>query len=98
MARGQPVHLNTRSFTTKGAAAAHFKAMLARYRIGDRVNDGDGRDLAALLERHPERDEKVGSGISHFEVMAADYGTRCFRVVRHDGTGVDFSYPFCIAQ
>jgi hypothetical protein len=98
MARGKPINLGSRAFDTKGAATAHFKAMLARYGVGDRVDEVDSRDLSALLGRHPEYDEKVGSGIKHFEVMSADFGTRCFRVIRLDGTGVDFSYLFCIAQ
>lgn len=32
------------------------------------------------------------------EVMSAEFGTRCFRLVRVDGTGEDFSYPHCILQ
>jgi Protein of unknown function (DUF3223) len=98
LANGKSVQLSTRLFATKRDATAHFKAMLARYRVGDRVEDDDGKDLAALLMRHPEYDNKIGPGISHFEVMSADYGTRCFRVVRVDGTGISFSYPYCIVQ
>ena len=71
--------------------------MLGRYRPGDRVSDTDALDLAALLERHSEYAAKVGCGVEHFEVMMTEQGTPCFRVVRRDGTGTEFSYPHCIA-
>lgn len=96
MARGRPVKLDTREFRTKGEATAYFSSMLARYRPGDRVNDDDAKDLASLLKRHPEAKEKIGTGIEHFEVMSADYGTQCFWVVRSDKTMERFSYPRCI--
>jgi hypothetical protein len=96
MARGQPVNLATRSFPTKGQAAAFFKSMLNRYRPGDRVADDDAADLRSLLDRHPESARKIGSGIDHFEVMAAEYDTQCFCVVRTDMTRDDFSYRQCL--
>jgi hypothetical protein len=86
MARGRPVILNTRTFDKKGDASKYFAEMLSRYPPGDTVSEEDGRDLASLLERHPESVEKIGDGIHHFEVQAADYATQCFRVVRLDGT------------
>ncbi len=98
MARGKPVELATRSFNTQGEATAFFRGMLNRYKPGDRVTDEDGLDVAALLERHTEYVAKVGCGVSHFEVVMTDHGTQCFRVVRIDGTGTDFSYPHCISQ
>lgn len=30
--------------------------------------------------------------------MLTEHGTQCFRIVRIDGTGTDFSYPHCISQ
>jgi hypothetical protein len=70
--------------------------MLKRYQSGDRVNDEDGNDLASLLQRHPRAAEKIGSGIAHFEVMSAEYNSKCFWVVRTDETMERFSYPACI--
>ena len=52
--RSKPVELATRSFEKQGDATAFFKAMLNRYRPGERVSDEDGLDVAALLERHTE--------------------------------------------
>ena len=71
--------------------------MLNKYRPKQRVLESDAADLAALLQRHSEYENKVGVGIDYFEVMSAEFGTQCFRVVRVDGTGEDFSYSHCIA-
>lgn len=96
MARRHPIKLATRQFATKSETKAYFSAMLRRYKPGDRVNDEDGKDLAALLRRHPQAAEKIGTGIDHFEVMSAEYNTQCFWVVRTDETMERFSYPSCI--
>jgi hypothetical protein len=96
MPRGKRVVLDSRTFGTRQDALAHFKAMLARYRPEDTVDDADARDLNSLLQRHPELAEKVGVGIHHFEVMSADYGTKCFAVVQRNGTRIDFSYVVCV--
>ncbi len=96
MARGKPVELATRSFATQALATEFFKAMLRRYAPGERVSDADHLDLAALLERHDEYKQKIGCGLDHFTVMMTEYGTPCFRIVRTDGSGTDFSYRHCV--
>jgi hypothetical protein len=97
MPRGKPVVLERLSFPNQKEATALFRGMLNRYRPKQRVSDDDAADLAALLKRHSDYVEKIGVGIDHFEVMSAEFGTQCFRLVRIDGTGEDFSYPHCIA-
>lgn len=96
MARGNLVDLATINFPTQTAAADFFEEMLNRYGAGQRVDDIDALHLAALLERHTEYQDKVGVGVDHFEVMTTQHGTQCFRVVRTDSTGTDFSYLHCI--
>lgn len=93
MGRSKPVELATRTFEKQGDATIFFKLMLNRYRPKERVSNEDSLDLAALLERHSEYAAKVGCGVSHFEVMLTEHGTQCFRIVRIDGSGTDFSYP-----
>jgi hypothetical protein len=90
------VDLSTRSFDSQGKATDFFKAILNHYRPGDRVTGEDTLDIAALLARHPECATKVGVGVDHFEVMMTEHGSQCFRIVRTDGTGTDFSYLQCI--
>jgi hypothetical protein len=95
--RSKFVELDTRTFKTQSEATTFFREMLSRYEPGNRVNDEDSLDLAALLERHPNYVTKIGCGVDHFGVEKTQHGTKCFRVVRVDGSNTDFSYPKCIA-
>ena len=83
-------------FSSKVAAKQYFKQLLGGYNHGDRVSGDDALQLYALIERHPERDRKVGCGIDHFEVRQSEYGNNGFWLVRSDGTSTDFSYLSCI--
>lgn len=93
----KPVVIATRSFASQGEATTFFKEMLNSYKPGERVDEADFPDLSALLERHHEYTQKVGVGIDHFEVIMTDHGSQCFRVIRTDGTGTDFSYLTCVS-
>jgi hypothetical protein len=92
----KPFALETRSFSSKQDAYNFFRAMLHRYRPGDRVGADDANDLFALLKHHTEYEQKVGAGIDHFEVMRNQYGTQSFEIVRVDISRDDFSYKHCI--
>jgi hypothetical protein len=87
MPRGNPVVLATRSFANRKDATAFFRTMLNRYRPKQRVSDADAADLAALLTRHSEYEEKVGVGIDHFEVMSAEFGTQLSAVRAFETAG-----------
>jgi hypothetical protein len=100
---GKPrkIELETRSFEKAGDATAFFKEMLNRYGIGEKVSPEDAVDLSALVERHDERDEKIGAGIAGFEVNTPpddvpQFSQRCFWIVRNDGTKIDFSIGHCL--
>lgn len=88
------------SFKTKKAATEHFKSMLSRYCDDEIVSPSDLRDLLALLECHPERDQKIGRGVFGIQVCKnPDFpSTRCFWIYRVDGTDTDFSYLSCIKK
>ena len=100
MARGRKVRLETRTFDKFGDAQAFFKEILNRYPIGGLVIGTDKADLRALLKRHSEEAEKVGCGVDHFVVdngpPGHDIATRCFWIVRTDGSRIDFSYGHCL--
>lgn len=96
MARGKSVELDSIKFRTRTEALSYFKEMLSRYSPEDVVSDADGAILRSLIARHPEAAEKRGPGIHHFEVMSAEFGTKCFAIVRNNGTRIDFSYPICV--
>lgn len=83
-------------FEKKGDALAFLWAMLAKYKPGDQVAAADAEILKHALLRHPDATEKIGTGISSFEVRSADYGTQCFWVCRTDGSKERFSIKSCV--
>lgn len=98
----KPVHLpNGKNWRLQKEALGYFKAMLARYSIGDRVdNPTDHSDLSALLQRYdavlpPGEATKTGTGIAYFSKQrnsGEGWSTDGFHVHRTDGSSVDFSY------
>lgn len=93
----KPVELETRSFPNQKQAREFFQGILYRYESGIAIPDPDHSELAALVVRHPEASQKIGTGISYFTVMDAIHGTRCFSLHRIDGTSTDFSMRSCIS-
>ena len=79
----KPVTIGSLHF---GNAAAHLKAMLHKYDVGDKVSAADAEVLRAALARHPDADAKVRCGIANFSVRSADFGSKCFWVNRTDGS------------
>ena len=98
MGKARKITLATRTFDKAGDATEFFRGMLDRYDIGEQVSDEDAAHLSALLERHDERDEKVGAGVAGFEVAdpptsdTPQFSQKCFWVIRTDGTKIDFSF------
>lgn len=91
----KPVQVGELMFPRKMDATEYFQKMLYRYNIGDKVSAADAEILTQLIATHPERTEKVGSGIASFSVRSGDFGTQCFWVNRTDGTIAKFSFRAC---
>lgn len=96
MSRAKPVTIGNRFYRRQSDALAFFKAMLARYGVGEDVAEEDESDLRALLARHVNYEEKAGSGVAGFCTMLAPEGSKCFGVQRTDGTVVPFTYISCV--
>jgi hypothetical protein len=91
------IQLGDLQFATQTAALNHCSDVLNRYPLGARVTEDDTALLLLLLERHPDREQKTGVGVSYFAVRAAELRGRCFWIHRTDGTATDFSFKQCIA-
>lgn len=96
MARAKPVKIGEILFAKKGDALAHLKEMLNHYNLNEKVSPSDSVFLKEALKNHPEYEEKIGTGVNHFVVRLADYGTRCFWIVRSGSTEERFSYKSCV--
>lgn len=58
---------------------------------------GEFAEVEALLMNHPRAIDKIGSGVDAIVVdIEQHHNSKCFFVVRADGTFDDFSYRHCI--
>lgn len=94
-----PVLVGNRSFALKKDAEQACREILYRYDPGHRVSGiADELFLLDLLELHPQRNEKLGCGIAHFEVRVNPkfVRQRSFYLVRIDRSETDFSFMKCL--
>lgn len=84
-------------FRTKKAAKAFVAQLRDGYSDGVSISGLDASFLAELLTLHPEAEDKIGCGVSHFSVATDTvFGrTRHFVVHRQDGSSTDFSFHAC---
>ncbi|KAM7525683.1 hypothetical protein LguiA_015585 [Lonicera macranthoides] len=75
-----------------------LKHMLHKYTINHELSETDKSIVMTALYFHPRRNEKIGIGIEAIKVgYHSKYGdSRCFLLVREDGTVEDFSYHKCV--
>ncbi|KAI3841938.1 hypothetical protein MKW92_049444 [Papaver armeniacum] len=73
--------------------------ILYKYPVGHSLNEGEKSTMLCALSYHPRGNEKVGSGLSEIKVgYHPKYNSRCFNVVRTDGSVEDFSYRKCVFE
>lgn len=92
------IRLGDMLFATLRAAKQHVQNILWKYQPGQIVDDKDSAIISAVLSRHPKSGDKIGCGVTGFEVRLRKFGARCFNVVRSDGTTEDFSYKKCLRK
>ncbi|KAK7317076.1 hypothetical protein RJT34_01003 [Clitoria ternatea] len=80
----------------KLTSASRF--ILNKYSIDELLNERDKLTMLKVLRFHPHKDEKLGSGPQDIKVgwHPIYNDSRCFFIVRNDGTVEDFSYRKCI--
>lgn len=89
--------INGYPFETKTALETAVKTILHSYYPGDELDARDADFLHDVLQMHPHAADKIGVGIQGFKVIIDHaHKTRCFAVIRTDGTSTDFSYVKCL--
>jgi hypothetical protein len=84
-------------FTSKSATLNYTRNMIRE--IGYRkIYNGDThyQFLYDLLQNHTEKEDKIGVGIDHFEIMRHHIFKQPYWIIHHiDGTFIDASYNHC---
>ena len=85
-------------FRTKEAVVSRLRSVLYGYRSGKLVSAEDHQFLLSVLEEHPHKEEKIGTGVAGFRVRVNPVFAhrRTFYIVRVDGTEEDFSFMKCL--
>jgi hypothetical protein len=98
VARGKPVDLGHRSFQTNKDAQDYFRGEIRKRQVGEVITNDDDffRDVRSLIDRHPERVQKIGVGIEAFIVKLDENRNKMLWLRRNDGSSTDFSYLTCI--
>ncbi|AGJ59506.1 MULTISPECIES: DCL family protein [Streptomyces] len=91
--------IGQREYPTKGAAGDAVRAIRDRYNVGETVDQlEDQRLLRDLIDLHKEAAEKIGCGIASFVIDRPMRGQHSgFKIVRTDGSEIDFSYLSCLS-
>jgi len=90
------MNIGDKEFKNKKEALTYFKGILNTYDPKQIVNEEDFNDLVGLIKIRPDRDEKIGCGIENIQVIEVRYKTKCFELIRKDGSKEVFSYLKCI--
>src|SRR4051812_10850870 len=96
MARAIAVKIGGEVFATKEAAKAFIRALVARYALGDYLNEADTLFCLELFKRHSDYPQKLHPGVLKIQVRSQDHGTRGFQIFKTDGTNDDISWHHCI--
>ncbi|CAK8539379.1 unnamed protein product [Lathyrus sativus] len=74
------------------------RVILNKYPIDEILGEKDKSTIMRVLHFHPRKNEKLGSGLQ--DIMVGWHpkftDSRCFFIIRTDGTVEDFSYRKCI--
>jgi hypothetical protein len=98
MRKTQAFQIGNKSFNNKASLILFIKGILNKYDLNACVNNDDLSFLKFLLTLHPDYLVKVGCGVKAIKIkLDGHWGkTRCFHILRIDGTETDFSYLNCI--
>ena len=94
----KPVSVGGLHFERQMDAIGHFSSMLSRYGVGSVIEGSDASQLGALLAKHKDFSDKVGEGVEFLTTTISEQGSKCFAVMRIDGTVEGFSFHRCIKQ
>jgi Protein of unknown function (DUF3223) len=92
--------LGSYTFRTKGEAVKSVQHILHTAPRGELLAGADFELVSAVIDRHPDREEKLAGGMIGVAVFMNNegYSSRGFHIVRPDGSTKDFSYRVALGQ
>jgi hypothetical protein len=75
------------------------RSILNKYNVNEKVSDENEESfLLDLFQQHPEWSLKQGVGVDSICIGNSDFRTRCFVLLRVDGTRTDISFQKCLSK
>ena len=95
-----PVKLGPKTFNSPDEMIKYFSWLLNAMTMNQDMNDYERMVVEACLrDAHPEAEKKIGCGIKSFQIRThPEHDSRCYMVVRTDGTCENFSYRKCVEK
>jgi hypothetical protein len=92
--------LGSFTFATKGDAVKSVQHILHNAPVGELLDGADLELVSAVINHHPDREEKLAGGMVSVKVLMNNEGylARGFHVVRPDGSTASFSYRVALGQ
>lgn len=90
--------LGPRRFTSSKDMFYYFFDLLRGWPLNVNINKYEHMMLEDLLKKgHQESKKKIGAGIEAFQVRVnPEFDSRCYYIIRKDGSIEDFSYRKCV--
>lgn len=90
--------LGPRRFTSSKDMFHYFFDLLHGWPLNVNINKYEHMMLQDLLKKgHQESKKKIGAGIEAFQVRVnPEFDSRCYYIIRKDGSIEDFSYRKCV--
>ncbi|KAJ6794026.1 DNA-directed RNA polymerase IV subunit 1 [Iris pallida] len=78
--------------------ASSLRAILRQYPMDGNLDEADKSIVMKALMYHPKKDAKIGVGVKEIKIGRSlqHQESRCFLLIRKDGTTEDFSYRKCV--
>ena len=98
MAKRQSYVVMGETFQTKSTLEERIRNILHCYRDGQSLSQADFSFMLEVLRWHPDYELKKGVGIKSIITKTNPFyrNTRCFWIIRQDGSDTDFSYLECL--
>lgn len=93
-----PYIIDGYEFRTKDDIRAHSQEILHSIPVGEPITDDAYSFLGDLFQFHDEWQEKTGGSCFEITTGRSAQGTKCFYIIRADGTKVDISFPLAVKQ
>ena len=96
MAKSISVTIGRQHFHKKGDLRDYIRAMVAKYSIGDFLDDADKAFCLVLFESHSDYPAKLAPGVERIQVLDQEQGTVGFQIHKSDGKSDDISWTDCL--